>query len=166
MSATTSSQACVDESVPIMRRASARPDATTLGYANDPRFLNHFSKLAEITQASVEGREPPSHIATVWARLILEHLRETDFEPTKITASADGGITICFVRGDLYCDLECLNNGDVLGVTTNRRDRPTVWTVDSGYGSVPRAVDRIRQYLHTYSARADASQRPWYRLWF
>lgn len=165
MNTTASSQACYDETAHVKRRSSARPDATTLGYTSSPAFEKHFSKLAEIMQAPVEGREPPSHIARTWARLILEQLQASEFEPTKVTASADGGITICFVRGDLYCDLECLNNGDVLGVTTNRQDRPTVWTINSDFGSVPRAVDRIRQYLHTQAAKKNAPQRPWYRRW-
>lgn len=166
MTMSTSAQAYSDDAKAVRRRTLSPQDATTICYLDNPAFSKHFRKLAEIKDTHVEGRECPSHIATVWARLILEHLCSVDFEPTRIAASADGGITICFIRGDVYCDLECLNNGEVLGVTTNRLDRPTVWTVGSGLGAVSGSVDRIREFLHSHEAKENAPKRPWYRFWF
>ena len=96
-------------------------------------FSPYFAKLKAIAvdkSLVPVGAEIPSETSLKWAATILQHLRDVSFPPTKVTASAEGGVAICFIQGDAYSDFECLNTGEILGVTSNRKDRPSVWEVE------------------------------------
>src|ERR1700733_7282215 len=112
---------------PAEAKGTARPAETTTvsEYDDAGPFAIHFKKLREIARGKVTDRddiEPASYSSVWWAERILEILRELDAVPDRVVASAEGGIAICFVRAEKYCDIECLNTGEILGVTSNRKD--------------------------------------------
>jgi hypothetical protein len=144
--------------------APLQVDAATNEY--DGVFAGHFAKLdkIEVTPSLwVDGAEHPDALALAWARYVLQRLQEDDLPPTRVVASAEGGIAICFVKGDKYADIECLNNGEMLGVTTNRRHRPSAWQIEPDGGAIARAVARVRMFLDSHSARENVSLWPWRR---
>jgi hypothetical protein len=114
------------------------------------RFAPYYAKLdllATDRSLLVAGSEPPSISALAHARAVLQQLETESLEPTRIVASADGGVAICIGTEDKYSDIECLNSEEILGVTSNRRDTPFVWQVDPSPSGLAGAVARIRNFL-------------------
>lgn len=90
--------------------------------------------------------EPPSRNAADFAKRVLEVVERFDLEPSRIDPSVENGITISFLRGDLYADIECFNSGTVLAVVSDRRSQPVVWDVTSDE-DMSAGVNRIRKFL-------------------
>lgn len=134
-------------------------DATTSAKGG---FDAHFSKLKALaTDHSLwaDAEAPPSDFASQWARLVIQQLETESFQPARIVASAEGGIAVCFVDGNKYGDIECLNSGAILGVISNKRDRPIVWEVEQDARGVARATTRIRNFIIGYETSANDSGR-------
>jgi len=113
-------------------------------------FAAHFAKLQAIENnpASVPvGSDAPSGDSIAFADRVLRYLLQIDFVPSRVATSAEGGVAISFMKGDMYSDIECLNSGEILGVTSNRKDRPTVWELERDEGGIARAVARIRKFF-------------------
>lgn len=126
---------------------------TTNEYLNisQKKFLPHIQKLIDIAQNQATNsdiEEKASTTALHLANIVIEQLEKVEFAPSKIVESVEGGIAFCFVAGDKYADIECLNTGEILGVTTNRRDRPSVWEVQHNESEIARATERIREFIH------------------
>lgn len=129
-------------------------DGTTNDYVDvlpyGRAFAEHYAKLKSLLSDPTlwphEG-ERPGEKAKNWAWLVLQQLGEDEFLPAKIVASAEGGVAVCFVEGDKYADIECLNSGEILGVISNRRDRPTVWEIEQSATGVASATVRISQFF-------------------
>jgi hypothetical protein len=118
------------------------------------KFAPHFEKLdALATDRSllVGCTAPPSALTLTCARAILGQLETEALEPTRVVASSEGGVAICFVSGDKYSDIECLNSEEILGVISNRRDHPVVWEIEPSASGFARAAARIRDFLATGS---------------
>jgi hypothetical protein len=130
-------------------------DGTTTSYGSfvlDRLFFEHFVKLAMLrTKKELwpDESEPPSDLAIAYAQAILAELSWDRLAPSRVVASAEGGVAVCFVKGNKYSDIECLNNGSILGVTSDRRERPTVWEIDADPAAIARACSRIRKFLNT-----------------
>lgn len=92
--------------------------------------------------------EAPTRLAIEYAKAILEELQRIELVPDRVVESAEGGVAIYFVSGNKYSDLECLNTGEILGVTSNRKDRPVAWEVDKSPHGIARAAARIRKFLN------------------
>jgi len=128
--------------------------AVTSKYAAaDPgmEFATHFEKLDAVANTPAlwpEGVEGPTDVVYKGALEALQQLQEDEVAPSRVVASAEGGIAICFVLGDKYADLEFLNTGEVLGVTTSRHDRPVVWEIGEGSDKFARASARISRFLN------------------
>lgn len=138
----------------------AQADVTTHIYGN--QFATHFAKLDKIAVTPtlwLEQTERPHDIAIEWARYILQTFEDDNLPPTRVVASAEGGIAICFIKGNKYADIECLNNGEILGVTSNRRDRPTVWEVLADASEIARATARIRLFFDPPSTNENVARR-------
>lgn len=134
------------------KRNIANTHITTNEYLNisQKKFLPHIQKLIDIAQnqaSSSDIEEKASTIALHLANIVIEQLEQVEFAPSKIVESVEGGIAFCFVAGDKYADIECLNTGEILGVTTNRRDRPSVWEVQHNESEIARATERIREFI-------------------
>jgi hypothetical protein len=129
---------------------------TTYGYSPavgiGSAFAKHFWKLKRITSDRSllpQDADPPSPLAMEWARQVLRTLRDAEFPPETVTASAEGGVAVCFVNGERYSDLECLNTGEILGVTSDRKNRPTAWEVDPSPRGISLSIARIRAFLNS-----------------
>lgn len=118
-------------------------------------FERHLAKLGQLRgQQSLipQGAQAPSVSVVDDARDILGIIKMNGLLPTRVVASAENGVAICFVRGDDYSDIECLNTGEILAVTSNRHDRPTVWEIGAASTDMVEAVDQIRRFLSRTSA--------------
>ncbi len=121
--------------------------ATTIQYGE---FAPHFAKLRRLeTDGSLwpEEVEAPSTDSLLWARLILQRFAEIGVSPNKLVASAEGGTAICLVDGNRYADIESLNSGVILGVLSDKRNRPIVWEVEQSADGIARAVDRVCEFV-------------------
>ena len=146
-------------------------EATTSVYSANPIDLDLFrcerqlKVLAEDKRQWAEGAAPPSPIAIAFAATILMQFRSCRIVPTTVVCSAEGGIAICFDHGKKYADIECLNTGTLLGVLSNRRDRPIAWEIRPGAADVAQSCAWIAQYLNPHSAKADAAGWETTRQW-
>jgi hypothetical protein len=124
-------------------------------------FALHFAKLRRLSTDAALWLEagPPSDFATAWARLVLAQLQSDRLLPTRVVASAEGGVGLCFVDGAKYADIECLNSGTILGVTSDSSTRPLVWEVEQTAGGIARAAERIRGFINSSKAGANATER-------
>ena len=95
-----------------------------------------------------EDADAPSAWVMQMAENIFHQLADEKLVPTEIVASAEGGVAFCFVAGDKYADIECLNSGNLLGVITNRSDRPIVWEIDQSTTGITQACEKISQFLN------------------
>jgi hypothetical protein len=142
------------------REISAATNAYAAGL-----FDHHFAKLEAIRNDPSlwpDDAEKPSEHATAWASAMLEQLWVDELPPTRVVASAEGGVAICFVDGNKYADVEFLNTGKILGVVSNRRDRPVAWEVGADSAGMAGASARIREFLHapTTAANDPSGARP------
>jgi hypothetical protein len=154
-----------DREPPRLRPRFAYPreiSAATHAYAAGP-FDHHFAKLLAIRNDSSlwpDCAEKPSDFATAWASAMLEQLLVDELLPTRVVASGEGGIAICFANGNKYADVEFFNTGEILGVVSNRRDRPVTWEVGANSAGMAGASSRIREFLHTSTTAANDSRGP------
>jgi hypothetical protein len=131
-------------------------------YANtfDKQFATHFAKLKALgTERALwpDGAERPSQSALTLGYVVLRQFLHNNFLPTRVVASAEGGIAICFVCGDKYSDVECFNTGTVLGVVTNRRNRPNAWEIQPSESHIAQAAATIQQFFLGASTTKDDS---------
>lgn len=122
----------------------------------------HLTRLRELPSNPTlwpEDADGPSQHSIELAAIALAWFNRLRFAPSRVIASAEGGVGVCFVQGDKYADIEFLNTGEILGVTSNRHDRPTVWKVEQDVHSLAKAAIRIRQFFETSSAGKDVSRR-------
>jgi hypothetical protein len=129
--------------------------------ASSKQFAPYFAKLDQLVSDKtllVEGADSPSSAAIARARLMLRQFEVEALEPTKVVASVEGGVGICFVDGDKYADIECFNSGEILGVVSNRQDRPNIWKVEPSAIGFAEAAARIRTFLGATTRAHDAGR--------
>ena len=111
------------------------------------RFAELYERLDRLAELREDwdtyGAPPPNRSSMSNARSILALFEKACLTPTKVVASAEGGVGIVFVRGDKYADVECLNEGDVLAAKYKGDAEPEVWEVQR----LSEAVDRVRRHL-------------------
>jgi len=112
------------------------------------RMQERLSAVAAVSQDwDTFGSEAPNRDAVLAAGNILKSLIRSDVVPDAILPSAEGGVAICFVRGNRYADIECLNSGEILAVTSTRHERPYVWNLDQDSIATDSAARAISTYL-------------------
>lgn len=149
------------ESAQLRPRLDPTKDVTTSDYWSE--FAGHYAKLNKIAVTPAlwpEHTDRPNDAAIQWARFALQQFEEDSLIPTRVVASAEGGVAICFVDGNKYADIECFNTGGILGVTSNRRDRPSVWEILADAGEIARASARIRLFLDAPSTSENVPRWP------
>ncbi len=84
-----------------------------------PDILNQMKQIEGLQDNwnSYES-EKPSTVAIINTKAILKWMEESQFspQPTQLFASAAGGIAIVFLKDGLYADVECFNDGDIVGI--------------------------------------------------
>jgi hypothetical protein len=138
--------------VQILARGS---NAATINYITseiEKVYSPHFAKLQRIPfepDLWVTGAPAPSPRALGWAHAVLNQLKEIGSPPSRVVASAEGGVAICFVDGKKYADIECLNSGSIIGVVSDGHGRPTAWEIKPDPNQISQASLRIRKFLNS-----------------
>ena len=131
--------------------------------ADQSDFLEHFRRLRYLRDLSEGwdsyGTEAPNKLAIQRAHVLLNVLMDENLLPHAIAPSAEGGIGFVFRRGQLYADVECLNNGHVLAVISDGQGEPEVWELQGSYLGFQNAIRRILQQFRGREARTDVSAR-------
>jgi hypothetical protein len=151
-----------DNSPDYLSGTGQRKLEKALALNTNPKFAAHYAKLDALAadrSLLVSGSEPPSTLALARARAVLQQSETESLEPIRVVASAEGGVAICFTNGKKYSDIETLNSGEILGVTSDRRDTPVVWEVDPTPSGIAGAVARIREFLDGRIAWSNDPQR-------
>lgn len=80
------------------------------------------------------GAEPPSALARDWSIRVLELLAPEGPYPSSVSPSAEGGVAISFLARGRVATIECLNDGSVFAVRSDRVNDPFAWEIvgDSG----------------------------------
>jgi hypothetical protein len=133
---------------PNLRATPDSRDYATV--TRDNVFGHHFAKLkAVLSDARLwpEGADAPQSLAVYWATRVLQRLEDDMIRPSRVVASADGGVTISFTKEGKYAHIECFNDGAILGAWSNRNDRPTVWEIGPDQDEIARSTARIREFL-------------------
>jgi hypothetical protein len=74
------------------------------------------------------GSEKPSSFAVGAATIILNKALDIRI-PDRVAPSAQGGVGLFFYSGNRYADIECFNNGEILGTTAIGREKPYIWPI-------------------------------------
>lgn len=93
------------------------------------------------------GAEPPNTVVRKRAEDALRVLYRLNSEPSRLAASAEGGITISFFQGKKYGDIEFFNSGEILALTSDRTGTPEVWAVTSDDVALANVLERIRDFV-------------------
>jgi hypothetical protein len=93
------------------------------------------------------GAPAPSPQTLAFVRRILAWLEHPSYRPSGIIASAEGGVALCFVRGDKYGHVEILNSGEVTQVMYEGKQRPIVRELSQSESAIGKALEDIREYL-------------------
>ncbi len=104
-------------------------------------------KLLDITALQAVD-EKPNQRAYQNARLALELAELFDMVPSTVTASADGGIALCFKVDGMYADIECFNSGEIWALTSDRINRATTWETKATPVGLGEALLRIKSALN------------------
>jgi hypothetical protein len=91
--------------------------------------------------------DPPNEAARMTAHRILAILEHDAYPPCRIVASAEGGVGLCFVEGDRYADIECLNSGEILAAKFRGDREPTVWETENVDRSIKATIEQIRVHI-------------------
>lgn len=93
------------------------------------------------------GAEPPTGAARALAARILDILEESLMPPSRLMASAEGGIAMSFVEGHNRAEIEIYNSGEIAVATYSGQSEPVVRDVTDTESALNDAVDQIRVRL-------------------
>lgn len=126
------------------------PMAGSLSGADSGWFAQSKSKVDDMRtlEHGWDGyqADPPSTATIEKARMFLQALYRMNLKPNRIAASAEGGITLAFYSLNKYSDVEILNSGEVLAVTSSSDGNPKVWEVESDE-QIKATLGKIRDYI-------------------
>ncbi len=94
------------------------------------------------------GAEPPSARAIELTEAVLNGLRDRFVAPSRIVASVEGGVGVCFSRGNRYADLECFNNGEIVGVVYAGLGHPRVIEATAEPAALTAAIEDIVAFIN------------------
>jgi hypothetical protein len=113
-------------------------------------FAPHFAKLGKI--ASTPSLWPsdgtrPFDEAIESARRVLAQFQYYGLVPSRVVASAEGGVAICVVKDGKYADIECLNSGALLAVNSDKFGSPEIWEIRPETSDIALSISRIRRFI-------------------
>lgn len=75
---------------------------------------------------------------------VINEFANVGILPTGVIPSIDNdSISIYFISGNRYADIELFDSGEVLAAMSNRKDAPVIWKVDD----IVESVSRIRDFI-------------------
>ena len=96
---------------------------------------------AQLTRAS-----PPNETAVRNARRAIKVIAENNSKANYINASVEEGVCIAFRCDNLYADIECFNNGEMVVATSNGNGQHRVWEIESDT-QLAESVRRIQEFF-------------------
>jgi hypothetical protein len=132
----------LSSTTPTIKFLSASKHGANAERAWIHKALEQVAKLKELAP-NWNGHDsaPPNPTALYWSEEVLRQLYDLGIKPTRIVPSADEGISILFLRGPKYVNIECFNMGQVAVLLKNRT---TSW---QGTLSLPTDESSMRQHL-------------------
>lgn len=116
------------------------------GFADLYKALKNLSMLKPGWDG--DDAEAPNAMAVNRARRVLDRLFAFNLKPSRVVASADGGVGLLFSGKERrYADIECLNTGEMLAVTSDRVSEPQVWTIGAD-SSLEDSITRISSFIN------------------
>jgi len=141
----------VTEAYRNMREIILQARERSMYLSNQDRFisaLNELQKTAGLQNGwDSYGAEAPTPASASIAKHILSILQQSNMPPSKVAASAEGGVGICFVEGEKYADIEIFNDGEMLATTYRGDSEARIWELESGDASITEAIKQIRAHL-------------------
>lgn len=114
-------------------------------------MTNFISKIDDMARLEKNwdsyDADPPSEECRNKAKAAVTVAQLLDIYPKHVCPSAQGGIGLCWFGPERYADIEYLNDGEVLAVTSlqKNRDGIEVWEVTD----LPETLERIRKFINT-----------------
>src|SRR5260370_1215229 len=104
-------------------------------------------RLSEITALEAVA-EKPNKIAYSNARRALQLAELFEIEPTQVTASAEGGVALCFKIDGQYADIECFNSGELWGLVSDRINPASTWPIENSTAGIGKELLKITSDLN------------------
>lgn len=104
-------------------------------------------RLSEITALEAVS-EKPNQVAYSNARRALRLAELFEVEPTQVTASAEGGVALCFKIDGQYADIECFNSGEIWGIVSDRINPAATWPIENSTAGIGTALLKIKSDLN------------------
>lgn len=93
------------------------------------------------------GAKAPNDEARNTAERVLTLLSALSVSPTRVVASSEGGVGICFVHEDRYADIECFNTGEIVAARYRGMGEPHVWQIAPEDDAIKAAIEQIRAHF-------------------
>lgn len=91
---------------------------------------------------------PPNDRALAVAREILDtQCAPLGMVPTRVVASAEGGVGLVFTSGDRYADIEVFNDGDIAVLVSSHGTGTDALDIRNSPEDLRRALIMIRVFL-------------------
>lgn len=114
-----------------------------------PRVAHQLKQIARLRDGwNSYGSPRPSKLARERAKRFLELLHTKSLEPSRLAASAVGGIGFTFWRDDREVYVEFQNDGYIGRVMTSGADEPLIDPIRPERQELGKAIDRICEYLY------------------
>ena len=144
--------------VELMGSAVVRSDATlAVRHATDERWgqtqeqegttIDALTKL----QAGWDGYEAPApnRQAATLAKFAIGIASAEGIIINRIVPAGEGGIALCFIHGEKYADIECLNDGETFSALSDGHEYREVVQVRATDHGLKKATQRIGKFLGT-----------------
>ncbi|MDZ4800756.1 MAG: hypothetical protein SGI92_21570 [Bryobacteraceae bacterium] len=89
----------------------------------------------------------PSETAFECVRSLLGRLQMLELTPNAVLVSAEGGLALTFEAASKYADLECFNNGEIVGVLSDRQGTIEPFAVSDSFEGITVAIRKVRAFL-------------------
>ncbi len=93
------------------------------------------------------GAPAPNEEAIASARATLEAAHEKALVPNEILPSVEGGVVVQFSTATGHADIESLNDGTMLAMTSSPPRDPRAWPVRNEPRAIEDALEEIREFV-------------------
>ena len=135
----------------------AMPSDTAIGFQNADRVrlvqpqnqqeaaIEELMKL----QAGWDGYDAPApnREAARLAKTAMGIASAEGLSVDRVVPAGDGGVALCFLDGEKYADIECLNDGEIFSALSDGHGYRHVIQVQSTDDDLKKAAQRIGEFL-------------------
>ncbi|MDE0165690.1 MAG: hypothetical protein OXL36_11405 [Bryobacterales bacterium] len=95
------------------------------------------------------GAPAPNSQSAALAKSAIDIASAEGLSFDRIAPAGEGGIGLCFIRGEKYADIECLNDGEIFSALSDGRGHRDVIQVQATASGLKKATRRIGEFLGT-----------------